>query len=163
MSTDVLLTWAMAWDISYEAIEDLRKRIGLTHPTDPEYAHADLGSESRAQANVRLEASSKGMRLWRNNNGGATDASGHFVRFGLANDSEAINKRIKSADLIGIRPVVITREHVGNTIGQFVSREIKRPGWSYTGTDRERAQAAWAQLVLALGGDAGFATGAGTL
>lgn len=74
-----------------------------------------------------------------------------------------MNKVIKSADLIGIRPVLITPGHVGLVIGQFVSREIKPTGWKYTGKAREEAQLRWAELVAACGGDAAFATGEGTL
>ena len=39
-----------------------------------------------------------------------------FVRYGLCKGS---------ADLIGIRPVLITPEMVGTTIGQFVGLEVK--------------------------------------
>lgn len=112
---------------------------------------------------VKLEASRKGVRLWRNNVGAVHTAEGSFLRYGLANESTATNSVIKSADLIGVRPIIITSAMVGLTIGQFVSREIKAANWRYRGTDREQAQAAWAELILSLGGDAGFATGEGTL
>ncbi len=102
-----------------------------------------------------------GIRLWRNNVGAYKTESG-FIRFGLANDSAAINSVIKSADLIGIRPVVITPLHLGKTIGQFVSREVKAEGWSFTGTDRELAQERWAALVRSLGGDASIVAGPGS-
>lgn len=120
-------------------------------------------TEAAIQTLVRLEASRKGLVLWRNNVGVLTDERGVPVRFGLANDSAAVNRNIKSADLIGIRPLLITPEHVGHTIGQFVSREVKAAGWRYTGTPREAAQLRWAELVLGLGGDAAFATGEGSL
>jgi len=122
-----------------------------------------MTSESGVSSEIRLEASQLGARLWRNNVGALLTPSGQFMRFGLANDSAQLNRVIKSADLIGIRPIVITPEHVGQTIGQFISREVKNPDWKYTGTDRERAQLAWAELVNSLGGDACFTTGRGTL
>ena len=120
-------------------------------------------SEEHAQVLIRMEASRKGLAMWRNNVGAGKLDNGSFVRWGLANDSTAVNTQIKSADLIGIRRVLITPELVGCVIGQFVSREVKHPGWRYTGTERERAQLAWAELVLSFGGDAAFATGEGTL
>jgi len=118
-----------------------------------------MTSESDVQNLVRLAASRAGVRLWRNNCGASLLANGSFVRWGLANDSAEMNRVIKSADLIGIRPVLITPAHVGATIGQFVSREIKAPNWIAKDTERERAQRAWATLVNSLGGDAAFTTG----
>jgi len=115
--------------------------------------------EIDAQAEVRLLASKDGARLWRNNVGAGVLQGGTFVRWGLANESVAMNKALKSADLIGIRPVLITQEHVGRVLGVFVSREVKRPGWRYSGTEREAAQAAWRDLINHLGGDAAFTTG----
>lgn len=120
-------------------------------------------TESGVSSDIRLEASQKGGRLWRNNVGALATPAGQFIRFGLANDSAQLNRAIKSADLIGIRPILITTEHIGLTIGQFVSREVKHPGWKYTGTERELAQLAWAELINSLGGDACFATSRGTL
>jgi len=116
-------------------------------------------SESDAQARVRLLASRDGARLWRNNCGAGVLQDGSFVRWGLANESHAMNAHIKSGDLIGIAPLIITPAHVGQLFGRFVSREVKRPGWAYKGTDRERAQKAWADLINSLGGDAKFTTG----
>lgn len=122
-----------------------------------------MHSESGILSDIRLEASQRGCRLWRNNVGATYTPQGQFLRYGLANDSTALNRAIKSADLIGIRPLLITPEHVGQVIGQFLSREIKHPGWKYSGSERERAQLAWLDLINSLGGDACFAIGRGTL
>lgn len=152
--------WAADWQISAQAVADLRTRLGL-FPTDPAAAPGE--SEAAIQTRIRLEASAKGCRLWRNNVGACYTAEGAFLRYGLANDSAAMNKKIKSADLVGIRPVKITPQHVGATVGQFVAREVKRAGWRYSGSPREEAQLAFISLVLAMGGDAAFSAGTGTL
>jgi len=159
-----LHTWAAKWGVGVEAFRDLQMVLGTytppVLPTAPEYGK----SEAFAQSEVRLEASQKGIHLWRNNVGALIPKnSSRPVRFGLANDSEAMNDVIKSGDLIGIRPFVILPEHVGFVVGQFVSREIKEPGWQYTGAGREVAQLAWINRINASGGDAAFATGRGTL
>ena len=122
-----------------------------------------MSNEAAVSVQVRLEASRLGLRLWRNNVGAGYMQDGSFLRWGLANDSAAVNARLKSADLIGIRPVLITPQMVGAVLGQFVSREVKASNWRWRGTDREQAQMAWAELVNSLGGDAAFATGEGTL
>lgn len=120
-------------------------------------------NERDVQNLIRLEASRKGLRLWRNNVGAAYLQDGTFVRYGLANETKAMNDAIKSSDLIGIRPTLITAAHVGSVFGQFVAREVKASGWRYTGTTREQAQNAFLEIVLSLGGDAAFATGDDTL
>lgn len=154
-----LTAWAIQWSVPLAALQDLERQLG----TDPTPISTPGLSESAIQNAVRLEAAQKGVRLYRNNVGALMDESGRLVRYGLANDTKALNKTIASADLIGWRPVLIGPQHVGHTIGQFVSREIKEAGWSYSGQGREAAQKAWALLVAAGGGDAGFAAGVGTL
>lgn len=145
--------WARKWDVSAEAMQDLR-RILTAVSTEPE--HTATGSESAVQVAQRLHASSGGGRLWRNNVGATTTPEGSFIRFGLCNDSKKMNRNIKSSDLIGIRPVLICPHHVGVTIGQFVARECKPPGHKFRGTPRERAQLKFLLLVIGLGGDASF-------
>lgn len=152
-----LTQWAARHGVSAEALAEL---TGIV--TDPQSAPTGQ-SEAAVQQLVRLEASRLGMRLFRNNVGACKDDTGRVIRYGLCNDSAQMNKAVKSSDLIGIRPVIITLDMVGHTIGQFVAREVKRPGWSYRGTDREVAQQAFGQLVLKLGGDFKFCTGEGSL
>jgi len=139
---------------------ELREIFGLV--PQPILSKTKMGSEQSIQNLVRLEASDKGARLWRNNVG-AIRTEKSYMRYGLANESTHVNKIVKSADLIGIRPVKITEQHIGCTIGQFLSREIKPQGWKYLGNEREQAQLKWAELVLSLGGDACFAIGEGTI
>ena len=104
---------------------------------------------------TRINASRAGWKLWRNNVG-AGKVDGKFIRWGLCNETPAANKNFKSSDLIGIRPVLITPDMVGQTIGQFVSIETKAPGWRYHGTEREVAQKRWIDMILANGGLAFF-------
>lgn len=155
--------WARTWAVSDSALADLRARL-LGLDGQPTLADATGKSEAAVQNLVRVEASRKGLRLWRNNVGAMNDPeSGVFLRFGLANDSKKLNEVIKSGDLIGIRPRVVQPGDVGRLIGQFVSREVKHAGWRYTGSNREQAQLNWANLINSLGGDAAFCTGEGSL
>lgn len=153
--------WAIRWGIPKEAIDDLRKQFGvavLDVITD------EVNKSEAAIMNlVRIEASKKACRLWRNNVGATYTRDGDFLRYGLANESGKMNSFIKSADLIGIRPVKIRDSMIGMTIGQFISREIKGSDWRYKATDREIAQMRWIELVTSLGGDACFATEEGTI
>ena len=154
---DLITTWAARWGVPSEALADLSARLGAA--TDAPAAGAGL-SEAAVQSRVRVAASKLGWRVFRNNVGAYHDAArGVHVRFGLANDSHQMNAVVKSADLIGIKPVLVTPAHVGQRIGQFVSLECKRAGWRYSGDPHERAQEAWAALVLSMGGDARFVTG----
>lgn len=159
----VLHQWAIQWGISLPALQDLQQRLGVVNLPDAAAPAPGGKSEAWAQSAVRLEAGQKGVKLWRNNVGALKDSTGRVVRYGLANDSQAVNEVIKSGDLIGWRRVTITPAHVGHNLAQFVSREIKEPGWNYTGTAHEQAQLSWANIINAAGGDARFCTGPGTL
>lgn len=152
--------WAIKWGVSYHAIQDLKNELGLIQTDPGELAGL---SEAAVQSRVRLEASQKGARLFRNNVGALKDARGVPVRFGLANDNAQINEAIKSSDLIGIKPVLITPDMVGRTIGQFLAREVKEANWKYTGSDHEKAQLAFINLIISKGGDAAFCNGVGTI
>lgn len=156
-----LALWAQRHGVSDAALLDL---VGLVIPPAPPAvppAHSD--SEAYAQSLVRLEAPQYGAHLWRNNVGVLTDERGRPVRYGLANESKAINERLKSSDLVGWRKRVVTPDMVGTVIAQFMSRECKARDWKWSGSDREQAQLAWINLVVASGGDACFATGEGTI
>lgn len=160
--TPAVYQWAARHEVTLAALQELAGIFGMHggHDLPPEVKGT---SEAAVQAAVRLEAARKGVRLFRNNVGALVDSRGVPVRYGLANDSKQLNEVMKSADLIGWRPLLIEPQHVGTVVAQFVSREVKAVGWHYTGADREPAQLAWAQLVTAAGGDAAFCTGTGTL
>lgn len=154
--------WIERWNIPPIAFLELQEMFGIrltnTTPT------TSIQSEAHMQNIIRKEASDKGCRLWRNNVGATTTNTGSYIRFGLANDSPEMNSIIKSSDLIGIRPVVITEDLVGKKIGQFLCREVKKPGWKFDAREkRDTAQLRWIQLIQSLGGDASFAAQEGTI
>lgn len=96
---------------------------------------------------------------WRNQSGACYDDTGRLIRFGLGNDSAALNKVYKSSDQIGIVPVLIQPHHVGRTFGVFVALEDKRRGWHLTpGDKRGQAQLNFMQHVQSCGGIVGFVT-----
>ena len=112
-----------------------------------------MKTEQVVQSEVRLEASNRGFRLWRNNVGVAMDNRGIPVRYGLCNESKQMNKNLKSSDLIGIRPILITQDMVGKVFGQFIAIEIKKESWKPSPSNlREQAQERFITLVQSLGG-----------
>jgi hypothetical protein len=153
--------WAIEWGVSPAAIHDLRMRMGCV-PMPTVVPIGAYGSEVRQQSLVRIDAAQSGVWLTRNNVGALLDARDVPVRYGLANESQEQNKKVKSADLIGIKPVLIGPHHIGQTIGQFVSREVKHEGWKWKGDAHETAQMNWCNFVLSKGGDASFCTGPGS-
>lgn len=120
-------------------------------------------SEGGNQSRIREHYDALGARLWRNNSGQLFDQHGRPVRYGLANDTKQLNEQIKSGDLIGWYPRLITPDMVGGVFAQFVSIEAKPDGWKMPGATaqgeaakRARAQARWAKMVREEGGLAGF-------
>ena len=154
---NMLAAWAQRWNVPQAALDDLHAQLMTASETTRfEGLIEPATTEQGVQQRERMSASNKGGRLWRNNVGAFETETGAWVRYGLCNESKAINKRVKSSDLIGIMPVVVTQEHVGSVIGRFTAREIKRPGWRFVGTEREVAQMHFLTLVNQLGGDGRF-------
>lgn len=157
----MLNNWAICHGVSPAALAELRAIMGVM-PAPPIHS-ATPGSEAAAQQRIRLEAPKHNVVLWRNNAGAATDESGRLIRYGLANDSPAMSRSIKSSDLIGITPHVVAVEDIGHVFGIFTSIEVKRSGWTYKGTKRETAQLKWIEHVVSMGGRGQFATGPGDI
>lgn len=128
--------------------------------------------ESAVSAHIRLEAARLNTLLYRNNVGMAwmgevyklNDGSiliknPRPVRYGLCNDSKKLNDVIKSSDLIGSTPTIVTPEMIGQTLGVITAVETKPHGWVYRETDkRALAQSKFHDIVKQAGGYAGFAT-----
>lgn len=138
--------WCAHWGPSLppEALIELLRTANPTVLPIP----GQVGTEAELQAQVILAASrDHDTALWRNNNGAVTTDDGRHIRFGLGNQSSALNAKWKSSDLIGIR----------RPTGQFVAVEVKTPGWTLRPSDKHgHAQAAFHQSVRLNGGVAGF-------
>ena len=113
-----------------------------------------MKSEDEIDQEIQLEAAKMGILLMRNNSGAMTDDTGRLVRYGLGNISK--NQKFKSSDRIAIKPVTITPEMVGQTIGVFVAIEMKKEGWKYKGDEREQGQKNFIDYITARGGKAFF-------
>jgi len=154
----VLDEWAKFWNISTDALNNLRRMIGVLAPMIEE-SYGGM-SESAVQQRRRLNHGYKtGGRLWRNNVGVLFDESGRPVRYGLVNESSKINKTIKSSDLIGITPHIVTPADVGKTLGIFTAEEVKEGDWKFSGNEHEMAQLNFLLIVLSMGGIAKFTKG----
>lgn len=131
--------------------------------------------EAAVQNAIRIRAGELGIHLFRNNVGACVDERDQLIRYGLANDSAQMNKRIKSGDLIGWLPIMLTGHRMHNmavneragfrSFGLFLSIECKRTDWMggyptqpdpVRFTAREIAQQKWIDLVREGGGIAGF-------
>jgi len=73
-------------------------------------------SEKSIMARGMVRESQKGNIVWRNNTGALELADGRWMKVGLCNGS---------SDVIGIEPVTIKREHVGQLFGRFIAIEYK--------------------------------------
>lgn len=149
-----LTDWAARWGLPQQAIAELYQ-LSVAGGT------SEL-SEAGVQSRVRVEASQRGIYTWRNNVGAGRVDGNRFMRWGLANDSSQLNEKIKSGDLIGLRPLRITGDMAGKVVGQFVSRECKHGAWKPDGSVECMAQMAWATLINLNGGDAKITTGPGS-
>lgn len=170
-----LYQWATRHSIPPAAMTDLLQVLGLAAPAPP--APVTCSSEAAVQQERMLRAARMGNRLFRNNSGACTDAKGRQIRFGLGNTSAAVNKVMKSSDLIGITRVLVTPQMVGQIVGIFTCEEAKHQGWTYTGDYpcvckpgkpqcdhcHQKAQWNFIKLVISLGGIGRFVTNPGEI
>ncbi len=147
-----LKDWANRWGVPLNGMIELSNVLATPYymPSD-----CDQMTEDWVMSNVLLESSSVGARLWRNNVG-ATVTDNGFLRYGICNETPAVNKVLKSSDFIGCTPIVIDWTHVGRTLGIFTAIETKKQGWTFKGTDREVGQLNFINLVKSIGGFGGF-------
>lgn len=156
--------WATAWQVPLACFADLLHRMGMGFDS-PQINEIAGMSEAAVTSRFRLEVSNNPDTIfWRNNVGALPDFNGRLVRFGLANESKAMNEQVKSSDWIGIKRRLITQQMVGQTIGQFAARDIKHGDWKFNATDpHDAAQARYMGIVISYGGDAAFTNGKGSL
>lgn len=110
--------------------------------------------ESAVTSHVRLAAAQLNTPLWRNNCGGFYDNTGRFIRYGLGSEAQ-----LASSDFIGIRPVLITPDMVGQVLGVFTAVEMKAEGFKFNKNDKHLLnQKFFIDIVKQYGGFAGFAS-----
>jgi len=115
-----------------------------------------MTSETAIQNHTRRDFAFIGPN-WRNNVGALLDARGVPVRYGLANETKAENKRTKSSDIIGITPTLVTADMVGSIVGIFTALETKHSAWVFKPDDPHTiAQLNFHNIVRNAGGYAGF-------
>ena len=100
-------------------------------------------SEQELQQRIRLELGRGAVRLWRNNVGALRDQRGRLVSYGLCRGS---------SDLIGLRRLTITPEHLGQSLAVFAALEVKAQQGQPTAEQQQFLAA-----VQQLGGLAGVA------
>lgn len=148
---NTIMQWAQRHGVPQYMVTELMQSLYPAHIPKADGNH----SESWVAAELNVEASYYGARLWRNNVG-ATKTDTGFLRYGLCNESSKMNDSLKSSDYIGVTPIVVQPSQVGSTIGVFTAIETKRTSWKFTGAKRETAQLNYINLVKSCGGIAGF-------
>jgi hypothetical protein len=154
-----LVTLVNRWQLPPQFLQELLAVMGAAVPTAATTPVTDTASEAGTQSRRILRAARQGYWLLRNNSGACQDATGRLVRYGLGHTSPETIKVMKSSDLIGITPIVITPAHVGYTAGIFTAEECKAPTWKFRQSDdRAVAQFNFIKKVQSLGGIAKFVT-----
>lgn len=157
-----LIDWAARHHVSLQALAELQQAFGHCPELANEVREGD--AENLVQQRIRLAAPALGYSLHRNNVGAMKDERGIPVRYGLANDTAALNKVVKSSDLIGWKSEIWLHPETfqPTKIARFVAIECKAATWPGYNADNahERAQQRWLELVVSAGGIGAFTTGA---
>jgi len=107
--------------------------------------------ESSISPRIQMEAALHfNATLLRNNNGACQDKTGRLIRYGLGHTKP--DQELRSSDLIGWTPVVITPDMIGKTVAVFTAVEVKTEGWTRPTDEREIAQQRFVELVRNSGG-----------
>lgn len=146
--------WAQRNNVPRPVLDELLLVLGLNEPIASKTpVILTYKTEVSVMQQVRLEATRRGARLFRNNVGVATE-DGRVIRYGLCNESSQVNNVCKSSDLIGITPVVCG---CGQRYGVFTAYEVKKPTWKFLESDKRAvAQLNFVKLINSLGGIARF-------
>ncbi len=137
--------WVAKWGIDPRAAAELFQLVGMSQVLVSGSPTPAGATEYRIQNDIRQAIDAWGGAVWRNNSGACKDETGRQIRYGLGNDSAALNKVMKSSDLIGIAPG-----------GRFLAVEVKPADWRY-GDARSVAQGNFLRRVNELGGIGTFA------
>lgn len=143
--------WAEKWKLPPEAISELNQLSSAFSQPESDVSENAVASECRVLLG-KLDIISM-----RNNVGVLEDRNGRPVRYGLCNESPAMNKVLKASDDILIIPHIVRPEDVGRKFGIFGAAEYKRKDWKFTGKGREVAQSNFHRMVQAKGGIGFFA------
>lgn len=149
------MEWAVGAGLTMAQIRSYQMALGTY---DERLTCGEGASEAAVVKRCQVQASRMRGRLWKNHKGAAVLQDGTFMRYGLLNESKRISDEIKSSDLIGGYPLVITQEMVGTTVCQLWLVECKEEDWHYGGDPHELAQLKFLELGLAMGARATFAT-----
>jgi hypothetical protein len=147
--------WAVGAGLTLEQIRSYQHHLGVY---DERLTTGEGASEAAVVKRCQVRASKMGGRLWKNHKGAAVLQDGTFMRYGLLNESKRISDEIKSSDLIGGYPRVITADMVGSTICQLWLVECKEEDWHFRDDPHANAQLKFLELGLAMGARATFAT-----
>src|SRR5690606_15398363 len=140
--TDIIQSWAARHGINEFAVAELRMLFGHCPELSTEQVATFKGKgESFIQSSVRLAAPKHGYTFFRNNVGALKDERGVPIRYGAFNDTAALNKVVKSHDLLGWKSFIVTEDWVGRRIAQFASRECKSADWTGYNPNNEREKA----------------------